>query len=217
MTTEDRERIIVNFGEAAARACEAGFDMIELHGANGYLLCQFLSPFTNKNQSDVGGDFKKRTAFPLAVFREIRQKVPDDFPVGFRLLLREWVPGGIDLPEALSWAGLLEKEGIAYLSATVGTYNSIFSSRALKQMGRPGYLRADMKKLTKAVQVPTIVSGRIIKPSLAEKLIRKSVADLVGLGRPIRVDMDWIKMGDSVKNNQIQNIIFLKFNFFPLF
>jgi len=75
MTAEDRERIILGFGEAANRACEAGFDVIELHGANGYLLCQFLSAFTNKNQSNIGGDFKGRTAFPLAVIREVKQRV----------------------------------------------------------------------------------------------------------------------------------------------
>ena len=207
MTAEDRERIIVSFGEAATRACEAGFDMIELHGANGYLLCQFLSAFTNREQSGFGGDFKGRTAFPLAVIREIKQRVSDNFPVGFRLLLREWVPEGIDLPEALSWAKLLEKEGVAYLSATVGTYNSMFSPDVSKRMGRPGYLRKDIKKLTKAVNVPTIVSGGVLKPSLAEKLLQQDAADLIGLGRPVRVDMDWIKKAAANQEKDIETCI----------
>jgi 2,4-dienoyl-CoA reductase (NADPH2) len=207
MTAEDRERIVVSFGEAANRACEAGFDMIELHGANGYLLCQFLSAFTNKEQSGFGGDFKGRTAFPLAVIREVKQRVPDDFPVGFRLLLREWVPEGIDLSEALSWARLLEKEGIAYLSATVGTYNSMFSSDVVKQMGKPGYLQKDMEELTKAVNVPTIVSGRVLKPSLAEKLLKRDAADLIGLGRPIRADMHWIKKAAANREKKIETCI----------
>jgi 2,4-dienoyl-CoA reductase (NADPH2) len=181
--------------------------MIELHGANGYLLCQFLSAFTNREQSSFGGDFKGRTAFPLAVIREIKQRVSDNFPVGFRLLLREWVPEGIDLPEALSWAKLLEKEGVAYLSATVGTYNSMFSPDVSKQMGRPGYLRKDIKKLTKAVNVPTIVSGGVLKPSLAEKLLKKDAADLIGLGRPIRVDMDWIKKAAANQEKDIETCI----------
>lgn len=207
MSEEDRERIIAGFGEAAVRACEAGFDMIELHGANGYLLCQFLSSFTNKGQSGFGVDFRSRTAFPLAVVREVKRRVPNHYPVGFRLLLREWVPEGIDLPEALNWAKLLEKEGIAYLSATVGTYNSMFASTAMKQMTRPGYLRADMIKLNKSVSVPTIVSGRVIKPSLAEKLIKEKVADLVGLGRPIRVDMDWVKKAAANREREIKKCI----------
>ncbi|MFC1815888.1 universal stress protein [Thermodesulfobacteriota bacterium] len=203
MNAEDRERIIDSFGKSAIRAYEAGFDMIELHGANGYLLCQFLSPFTNKVQTEFGGDFQGRTAFPLAVIREIRKWVPNDFPVGIRILLREWVPDGIDLPEALAWAKLLENEGIAYFSAAAGTYNSIFSSPALKQMARPGYFRKDVAALTRSVRIPTIVSGRITTPSLANKLLKEGVADLIGLGRPLRTDIDWVikalNPGEKVK------------------
>ena len=207
MTPEDEESIRLGFGDAAVRACEAGFDMIELHGANGYLLCQFLSSFTNKGQSGAGADFGSRTAFPLAVLREVKHRVPTHYPVGFRLLLREWVPEGIDLPEAIRWAKVLEKEGIAYLSATVGTYNSMFAPEAIKKMNRPGYLRTDMKKLNHAVNVPTIISGRIIKPSLAEKLLTKGVADLIGLGRPIRVDLDWVNKAATENEKEIQKCI----------
>jgi len=192
MSTEDKDRIIGGFGDAAVRAFQAGFDMIELHGANGYLLCQFLSPFTNRTQSDHGGDFERRASFPLSVIREIKRRVPKDFPLGFRIILREWVPDGIDLPEALAWAKLLDNEGLAYLSATAGTYNSMFSSPAIKQMARPGYLRKDVAALTGEVSIPTIISGRIIRPALADKMIAEGVADLIGLGRPLRTDIDWV-------------------------
>ena len=193
MTAEDQERIIVSFGEAAFRAYQAGFDMIELHGANGYLLCQFLSSFTNKIQSGFGDDFQGRTTFPLSVIREIKQRIPENFSLGFRLIIREWVPGGIDLSEALAFAKLLEKEGVAYLSASVGSYISLFSTMAKKQMARPAYLRQDMADLTREVGIPTIMSGRVIKPSLANKLLRDGAADLIGLGRPLRADFQWVK------------------------
>ncbi len=193
MTAEDRERIIVNFGEAAARAHQAGFDMIELHGANGYLICEFLSPFTNKIQHGFGGSFQERTTFPLKVIKEIKRKVTPKFPIGFRLMLREWVPGGIKLPEAIAFAKLLENEGIAYLSATEGTVNSIFFGDVMKKISRPAYLRKDMEKLTGGIKVPTIISGRILGPSLANELIREKTADLIGLGRPLRVDFNWAK------------------------
>jgi 2,4-dienoyl-CoA reductase-like NADH-dependent reductase (Old Yellow Enzyme family) len=208
MTAEDRDRIMLAFGDAAVRASEAGFDMIELHGANGYLLCQFLSSFTNKGQSGTETDFESRAAFPLAVFREVKRRISINFPIGFRLLLREWVPEGIDLPEALRWAKMLENEGIAYLSATAGTYNSMFSPDTIKIMIRPGYLRTDVKKLTDSVNVPTIISGRIIKPSLAEKLLKNGVADLVGLGRPIRVDIDWVNKAAAENEKEIQKCIY---------
>ena len=191
MTAEDREKVINNFATAAFRAYQAGFDMVELHGANGYLLCQFLSPFTNKIESGFGGDFTGRTAFPLAVIREVKKKLPEDFPLGFRLILQEWVPDGIHLPEALAFARLLEKEGIAYLSASARTYNSLFSPAVLKKMATPAYLRHDMAKLTTQVNIPTIISGRITTPSCGEKLLRDGIADLIGLGRPLRADPGW--------------------------
>ena len=193
MSGSDQERVLRDFRNAAVRACQAGFDMVELHGANGYLLCQFLSAFSNKTSDAFGGDFQKRTAFPLAVIREIRKVLPQDFPIGFRLLLREWVPDGIDLSESLAFAGILEKEGIVYLSPSVGTYNSIFSGAAMKTMSKPAYLKEDMARLTAEIRIPTIISGRITTPRLAEKLLRDGVTDLIGLGRPLRADFDWIK------------------------
>ena len=108
MSTPQIEACIADFRSAARRAREAGFDMIELHGANGYLLCEFLSPAANRRSSGYGGSFANRTAFPLAVVRAIRSLRPDNFPLGYRLLLEEWVPGGIDLEDAVAFARLLE-------------------------------------------------------------------------------------------------------------
>jgi 2,4-dienoyl-CoA reductase-like NADH-dependent reductase (Old Yellow Enzyme family)/nucleotide-binding universal stress UspA family protein len=204
ITTEDLERIIDDFGAAATRSYDAGFDVIELHGANGYLLCQFLSPFTNKIQGEFGGSFQNRTAFPIEVLREIKRKLAADFPIGFRLVLREWVPGGIDLPEAVAFAKLLEKEGITYLSGSAGSFNSIFFKDVMKKMAQLAYLRNDMQTLSKEVGIATIISGRIIKPSLANELLRESVADLIGLGRPLRADFNWVKKARA--QNQKINI-----------
>ena len=206
ITAEDMQRIIANFGEAAARACDAGFDAIELHGANGYLLCEFLSLFTNRIQDGFGGSFQNRTAFPIAVVREIKRKLVKDFPIGFRLILREWVPGGIDLMEAVAFARLLEKEGITYLSGTVGSLNSIFLKDVMKKMAQPAYLRSDMQRLAQEVGIATIISGRIIKPALANALLREGVADLIGLGRPLRADSNWVKKAKT-QNQKIMQCI----------
>ena len=192
MTSQDRERVIEQFGAAAVRGCRAGFDMIELHGANGYLLCQFLSSFTNRRASGESLSFQDRASFPIAVIREIKQRLPEDYPIGFRLILREWVPGGVNLNDAIEWAKILNREDIAYLSVAAGTYNSIFSSSAMKTMSRPGYLRNDVNVLSKSVTTPTIISGRILKPDIAHKLIQEGTADLIGLGRPLRADSRWV-------------------------
>ena len=193
MTLEDQERVINDFANAALRAHQAGFDMVELHGANGYLLCQFLSSFTNKNESSFGGNFTKRTTFPLEVIKAMKKKLPKEFPIGFRLLLQEWVPEGIQLPEAIAFAKLLEKEGIIYLSASAGTYNSMFYPAVIKKMAAAGYLKNDMAKLTSQVNIPTIMSGNITTPVFAEKLLEEGVTDLIGLGRPLRADPEWIR------------------------
>ncbi|MCP4622617.1 MAG: NADH:flavin oxidoreductase, partial [bacterium] len=193
MSLKDIERVIADFGRAARRAYQAGFDMVELHGATGYLISQFLSAFTNEREDGFGGDLYGRVAFPLAIIKEMKRCLPPDFPIGFRLLLREWVPKGINLQEAISWAKMLEKEGIAYLSASAGTHNSSFSPRSRKKTARAGYLKEDMAELTAQLNTPTIISGRIIKPSLAARLLDEKTTDLIGLGRPLRVDSDWLK------------------------
>lgn len=192
MTASDRERVIADFAGAALRACQAGFDMVELHGANGYLLCQYLSPATNQIPSEYGGNFTGRARFPLAVVRAVKSNLPRNFPVGFRLLLREWIPNGIDLDQATAFARCLEKAGIAYVSGSTATYNSLFSPEVIKHMARPAYLASDMAKLTAGLSIPTIISGRITTPGSACKVLQKGAADLIGLGRPLKADPDWV-------------------------
>lgn len=198
MGAEAKQKVIADFGAAAVRACEAGFDMIELHGAGGYLLCQFLSSFTHAGPLDGRLSLPDRTAFPLAVLREVKRRIPDRFPVGFRLITREWVPDGVDLPEAISFARMLESEGVAYVSASAGTYNSMFSPKIRKQTATPGYLAADVAELTGCLHIPTVASGRIISPKQADRMVRDNVARLVGLGRALRVDPNWAARAKTV-------------------
>jgi len=193
VTAGELHVIISRYCLAAVRAHAAGFDMIELHGANGYLLCEFLSPATNKLKSGFGGSFENRTTFPLSVVQGVRRKLPPEMPLGFRLLLNEWVPGGIELQEAIALAGRLEKAGINYLSAAAGTFNSIFRPRVAQKMAELAYLREDMAFLTRQVTIPTIISGRVATPSLADVLLRQGSADLIGLGRPLRADLNWVQ------------------------
>ncbi len=206
MTGEEKERTIDAFGSAAARAVEAGFDLIELHGATGYLLAQFLSPFTHKVDPHEGDPSEIRMAFPLAVLDEVRHRIPPDFPVGFRLMLREWVPGGIELKDALAFAARLEAKGTAYLSAAAGTYNSIFLKPVARNTAKPAYLQRDVAALTRSVKVPAIIAGRITKPELAEKILRRGAAPLIGVGRSLRVDSEWVqKASKGIKTTPCLN------------
>lgn len=197
MGREQRQEVIRRFSEAAGRAVAAGFDMVELHGATGYLLAQFLSAYTNRPPDGGALPLAKRASFPLEVFRAVKAAVPPGYPVGFRLLVREWTPDGVDLPEALEFAALLEKEGAAYVSASAGTYNSLFIPEVRRRTARPGYLRQECAALKARIRIPVITSGKILTPALAERILQAGEADLVGLGRPLLADPDWLRKAKS--------------------
>jgi 2,4-dienoyl-CoA reductase (NADPH2) len=193
MTDTDQNRVMADFAEAASRAYKAGFDLVELHGANGYLLCQYLSRFTNTSESNEDNDLSRRAAFPLAVIDAVKKRLPPDFPLGFRLIVNEWVPDGIDPDQAIEFSHLLEKAGIAYLSISTGTFNSLFSPMVMEKTSREAYLRDEGARLRKTVDIPIIISGRITTPFSADRLIREGAADLIGLGRALRTDPGWIQ------------------------
>jgi 2,4-dienoyl-CoA reductase-like NADH-dependent reductase (Old Yellow Enzyme family) len=199
MLAGQREGIVTAFGDAAARACEAGFDAVELHGATGYLLTQFLSAFTHKDLSGAALSFSARMHYPVRIVQEVKRRLPAGFPLGFRLLLREGVPGGIDLEEAFDFAARLETEGVSYFSPSVGTYQSMFTPEVRAAMSRLAYLRDDALALKKRVRTPVIVSGRVQTPALAEQLLAEGAGDLIGLGRVLRVDPEWVVKARSGK------------------
>jgi len=199
MLAGQREGIVTAFGDAAARACEAGFDAVELHGATGYLLTQFLSAFTHKDLSGAALSFSARMHYPVRIVQEVKRRLPAGFPLGFRLLLREGVPGGIDLEEAFDFAARLETEGVSYFSPSVGTYQSMFTPEVRAAMSRLAYLRDDALALKKRVRTPVIVSGRVQTPALAEQLLAEGAGDLIGLGRVLRVDPEWVVKAQSGK------------------
>lgn len=192
MDLADLARVRKAFAAAAARARRAGFDAIELHGASGYLLTQFLSAFSNSREDDYGGSLERRLRFPLEVLDAVRAALPAGFPVGWRLLLREWAPDGIDLRQALVLARCLEERGIAYLSATAGTHNSLYLPEVRRRTARPGYLREDAGRLRAAVGAPVIAAGKLLTPDLAEDMLRAGQADLAGVGRPLIADPEWL-------------------------
>lgn len=201
MSTAERERVASDFAGAAARAVKAGFSAVELHGATGYLLTAFLSANTNRGRGRYGGSFENRARFPLEILAAVREAVPAGFPIGFRLLLHEWVPEGIGLEEAVALAKLLETGGASYLSVAAGTYSSFFLPEVREITKRPGHLAEDAARVRAAVSIPVILAGKILAPPLARKLLRRGAADIVGLARPLLADPAWVdkaRSGESV-------------------
>ncbi len=123
----------------------------------------------------------------------MQEAVPKGFPIGYRLLVREWVPKGIDLDEATALARVLEGLGIAYLSVSAGTYNSMFNPEAIQATRRPAYLLADGQHLRKTVKTPLILGGRVFRPDIACRVLARGAADMVGLGRPLLTDPGWLE------------------------
>lgn len=206
MDDTDIERVITQYASAAKRAVRAGFDMVELHGSTGYLIAQFLSARTNKRPAPWGGTSRHRMRFPLRVLEAVLDTVPDGFPVGFRLLMDEMAKGGVTPSEALDLAQKLERRGIAYVSATAGSYQSVFSPSVARRLAKPGYLGTLGKHLKERIRVPVVNSGRVLSPALAEDMVSRGQGDIIGLGRPLLADPEWIaKATDKRKITKCNN------------
>ena len=124
LTVEEIHDLVKAFGEAAARAKKCSFDCVEIHGAHGYLINQFMSTFSNKRTDEYGGTLNNRMRFALEVIAAVRQAVGPDFPVLFRFNTCDYVEGGIEIPEAIVMAKLLEEAGVDALHCTQGMFTS---------------------------------------------------------------------------------------------
>lgn len=187
LSTEEVYQLIEKFGDAARRAYEAEFDAIEIHGAHGYLIAQFMSPLTNRRTDEFGGSLRNRMRFPLEIIKEIKKRIGNDIPLLFRISAEEKVPGGRTLSETLVIARMLEEAGIDCIDVSIGLAMSSQYIIAPPEIP-PGFLFSASYKVKKAVHIPVIVCGRINDPLLAENALHLGYADLIALGRPSIAD-----------------------------
>jgi 2,4-dienoyl-CoA reductase (NADPH2) len=192
MDEADIEQTVAAFVAGARRGRQAGYDAVELHGGTGYILSQFLSPRTNLRLDAYGGDAERRMRFPLEVVLAVRRAVGADFPVGYRFLADEYMPGGLTLVDTIPFAKRLAEAGIAYLSVMVGCYDSFGLPRYIEDDRKEGFMVPFAQAIKRALPgVPVIAAGRIQSPSTAEAVLREGMADLVGLGRVLFADPLW--------------------------
>lgn len=187
LTLEEIEAWVDAFGQGARRAREAGFDLVELHGATGYLIGQFLSPYSNKRTDAYGGSLENRLRFPLQVIARVRRVLGDDFPLSFRFCADEFIDGGLTLDDTRLIAPRLVAAGLDALNVTGGIYGARLTS-TLPMGAEPGklaYLAAEIKRL---VQAPVVAAGKISTPDLAEEILRQGKADFIGLARVLHAD-----------------------------
>lgn len=205
LTIEEIKQIIRAFGEAALRAKKAGFDGVEIHGAHGYLLNQFLSPRFNKRNDAYGPDFGGRVRFALEIVDAIRNRVGNEFPVGFRLNVSDYLSNGIETEETQELVKMLEAHGINYIHASAGTYESH------QFMISPAYLqRAHLVHLSRAIKsvvnIPVITVGGI-NHEVAPQIIENGDADLVAIGRALVADPELPKKMWEGRNREIRPCI----------
>jgi 2,4-dienoyl-CoA reductase-like NADH-dependent reductase (Old Yellow Enzyme family) len=175
-----------DFVATARRADRLGLEAIELHGAHGYLLHQFLSPIANARDDEYGGSLENRMRFPLEVFEAVRAAVDSRKPVWMRLSATDWVESGWDVEQTIVMARELEKRGAA---ATHVTSGGVSPKQAIK-LG-PGYQVGLARAVRQATSVPVIAVGLITEPEQAEAILAEGDADAIALARAMLYDPRW--------------------------
>jgi len=185
----DREglaRIRDAFAEAARRAARLGIDAVQIHGAHGYLLHQFLSPLSNHRTDEYGGSLENRMRFPLEVFDAVRAAFPAEKPVTVRLSGTDWVEGGWDAEQTIAFSQALEARGAAAIHVSSGGLDA-----AQKIPVGPNYQVPLARRVKEAVSIPVIAVGLITEPEQAEAIIATGEADVIALARTVLYDPRW--------------------------
>lgn len=191
MTLDQIEEITEAFADAAVRVREGGLDGIELHCGHGYLVHQFLCPFTNRREDEYGGSLENRTRFMRGILRAIRDRVGDDFPLGIRISDYA-VPGGLTPEEAGEAVAQVCAEGLVdYVSGSMGSPYSL--PMMLGCMDQPsGYMLPSAEPIVQRATVPTMVAGRFGTLDEGEQVIRAGLADMVSYVRAMIADPDLV-------------------------
>jgi 2,4-dienoyl-CoA reductase-like NADH-dependent reductase (Old Yellow Enzyme family) len=182
----DLDTIRSQFVDAAKRARDTGFQVIEIHMAHGYLLHEFLSPMTNHRKDEYGGSLENRMRFPLSVAQVVRNSWPSDLPIFVRISATDWVEGGWDLAQSIELCKKLKEIGIDLIDCSSGG----LMPQAVIPAG-PGYQTPFATAIKKEVGIPTGTVGLITDPIQAEQIIATGLADAVVLAREMLRNPYW--------------------------
>ena len=180
------DRVRDDFVEATRRAARLGLDGIEIHGAHGYLLHQFLSPLANKRDDEYGGSLDNRMRFPIEVFDAVRAAFPADKPVWMRISATDWVPHGWDIDGTIALSHALKTRGCAAIHVTTGGVSPLQSIKLA-----PNYQVPYAQRVRAEVGLPTLAVGLITEAEQAEAIIANGEADAVSLARAMLYDPRW--------------------------
>jgi 2,4-dienoyl-CoA reductase-like NADH-dependent reductase (Old Yellow Enzyme family)/thioredoxin reductase len=187
LTIDGIHEIVQKFGDAAERAKQAGFELIEIHGAHGYLVNQFLSKVSNIREDEYGGDIVGRSRFSIEIIEEIHKRVGPEFPLSFKISAEEFVPGGLTVTESIEILKLLVKAGVDVVQVSAG--NDMTPEWICQPMFMKKACLADSAaQFKKALNIPVMAVGRINDPMVANRVLSKGQADLVCIGRGLLAD-----------------------------
>ncbi|ORY48026.1 NADH:flavin oxidoreductase/NADH oxidase [Rhizoclosmatium globosum] len=201
LTGDDIQSYVDAFVNAAKLADNAGFDVIEIHGAHGYLLHSFLSPFSNQRKDEYGGSLENRMRFPVAVAKAVRQVWPDDKPLFFRLSVSDWAKGGLTSEESVLVCRALKEVGVDLIDCSSG---GVVAPEDPSKFFEPGYNVAFAEQIRVESGVATAAVGNITEAQQAEDILKEGKADLVLLAREFLRNPQWVlesaqKLGAEVE------------------
>ncbi len=217
MTIKEIEYIIQKFIEGAKRSKLAGCDGVELHGAHGYLISQFLSPYTNQREDRFGGSFEKRFNFLKEIIEGIFESCGNDFLVGVRLTVDELLSANgvseyFNIKDGIKVSQMLESMGVAYINVSNGIYES-FNSLSEPITYEQGHRTNLIKSIKEAVKIPVIAVNMIKEPWIAEKMLQDNIVDFIALGRAVVADPEWANKAKEGRECDINRCISCTFCF----
>ena len=209
MTLDEIEEVIAGFVQGAQCVKEAGGDGIELHGAQGHLIQQFVSPYSNQRDDAFGGSFDNRLHFPLDIITRIRAAVGRDFIVGYRMGVEEFTAGGLGIADTKRIAQhFAERNELDFLSLTQGNFNTLDTHCPDSHYKAPAYvdLQAEIKAVAGAL--PIVATARIQTPEQAERILAEGKADMIGMSRALVADPEWPLKAMEGRGEDIRRCIY---------
>lgn len=202
LTVDQIHELVGAFGDAARRAKEAGFDGVEIHGAHGYLVEQFLSTFSNRRGDEYGGSIQNRCRFLTEIIGDIRKKCGSDFAIQLRISGQEYVPGGLGIEDSKVIAMIAEDAGIDSISVSQGVYASMPVIIPPSVIRHAAYID-NAAEIKSVVTIPVLGVGRINDPFLAESILRSGKADLCIMARASLADPEMPKKAAEGRFDEI--------------
>ena len=190
MTESDIHRVIASFGAAARRAAEAGYKIIEVYAAHGFLGHQFLSPIANRRADEWGGSLINRMRFCVEVARAIRDNWPENYPLAFRLSATDWVDGGLEIEDTVAVARALKKEGVDIIDCSTGGIGGKDRPRRMKI--EQGFQVPFAEQVKREADLASMTVGFLWDAHRCEDIIAAGQADMIAIARELLDDPNWV-------------------------